>query len=157
MNIKVQVSGNHIIATGIATFNCTNETLFNYVADLGNDKNWRSEITRTDTNGLPTLNCVATEHTFLSKKLPDHINVLVCRQFEDGKRIVYETESTAAFYLKSDRTVGSHGAGSRFTYVVAFDAGIVKHALGFGLPKWLIAWKTKSDMKKYLSKLAGVL
>ncbi len=157
MDLHVQVSGTQIIATGVAIFNCSNETLFNYVADLANDKNWRGEITRTDTNGQPRLNCIATEHSFLSKKLPDHTNVLVCRQFENGKRIVYETEPTAAFYLKSDRTVESQGAGSQFTYVVAFDSNIVKHALGFGLPKWLIAWKTRSDMKKYLSKLAAVL
>lgn len=157
MDINIQVSGNHIIATGIAQLSCETDALFNYVADLGNDKNWRSEIVRTDTNGRPALNSVVIEHTFLSKQLPDHINTLICRQFIDNQRIVYETEPTAAFYLKSDRKVEPIGSGARFTYVVTFDTGIVKQALGFSLPKWLIAWKTKTDMKKYLSKLAKVL
>lgn len=46
---------------------------------------------------------------------------------------------------------------SRVTYSIEFDKSIVKHGLGFGLPTFMISMVARTDMKKYLQKLKGIL
>ena len=42
---------------------------------------------------------------------------------------------------------------TEITYHIVFDIQIVKHALGFSLPKCIVSIKAGSDMKKYLRQL----
>jgi hypothetical protein len=43
------------------------------------------------------------------------------------------------------------------TYRLQFDPAVVKHGLGFGLPRFMVHFYTKSTMKKYLAALKGIL
>lgn len=153
------VENNTIVAEASITINKSRDVVFGYIANLRNDKLWRSEITQTDTNNTePGLQTTATEHSFLSKKVPDHIYQLQCTTIQPGAEIVYQTIPGSPFFLQSlRRTQAITPNSTLFTYRIQFHRSVVKHAMGIQLPKWLITWKTKSDMKKYLQKLSEVI
>lgn len=130
------------------------EEVFNFISNLENDKIWRKEINHTSMNSKPQLNARATENSFLSKRVPNHILELQCIAFEENKKIVYETVFGSKFYLKSTREVESVSANeTKFTYTLEFDTSVVKHGLGFSLPTFLVKMVAKGDMKKYLLEL----
>lgn len=149
---------NLIYASGTITICTDHQTLFEYISNLENDKFWRKEINFTTMSSLPELGVLATEDSFLSKKVPNHILSLKCIEFQNNSCIVYETSPKSKFYLKSTRKVETISKKeSRLIYTIEFDASVVKHGLGIGLPKFLIEFVTKSDMKKYLKKLKVIL
>lgn len=135
------------------------DTVFAYIANLRNDKNWRKEINETTlSTPSPQLNSVARESSFLSKKVPARIATLQCTTFTPNVSIAYTSLPTDDFYLANTRTVQAISSStSRFTYSISFDKGIVKHGLGFSLPRFIIAWYTTKTMEKYLANLKSIL
>jgi len=134
------------------------KTVFEYISNLENDRFWRKEINSTTMSSKPQTGVMATENSFLSKRVPNNVLILKCIELLENKHIVYQTLSDSKFYLKSVRKVESISENeSKVTYTIEFDNSIVKHGLGIGLPKFIIDMVTKSDMKKYLKKLKAVL
>lgn len=132
--------------------------VFGYLSDLKNDRSWRKEINSTIMSGPPQVGALATESSFLSKKVPEHTLVLKCMELEENRRIVYQTLPDSGFYLRSERVVEPLADKTcRVTYSLAFDMGIVRHGLGFGLPKFMVDMVAKRDMKKYLRKLKALM
>lgn len=81
-----------------------------------------------------------------------------CVKFDKNEIVVFETSRDARFYLKSQRMVkAASDHSTEVIYELDFDMGIVKFAMGFSLPRFIIIWKAKSDMKKYLRKLKELL
>lgn len=134
------------------------ETVFAYVANLRNDKNWRKEINDTTlSTPLPQLNSVARESSFLSKKVPARIATLQCTTFTPNESVAYTSLPTEDFYLANTRSVQAISPSTtRLTYSISFDIGIVKHGLGFSLPRFIIAWHTTKTMEKYLAALKAI-
>lgn len=133
--------------------------VFDYVADLHNDNQWRTEINNTEITGHKIMvGVLAKEHSYLSKKVPDFIYELRCIIYEENAQITFETTDNSLFYQKNTRIVQViSDKKTLLNYSIEFDAKVVKHALGFALPKWLVAYKAQSDMKKYLRNLQRVM
>jgi hypothetical protein len=131
---------------------------FAYLANLENDCLWRKEINHTTLFGPPSLGVEAYEYSNLSKRMNNHLLVLSCKEWVEGERVVFETKPDSAFYLRSTRQIEALANNqSRFHYTVEFDNNLVKHALGFALPGFLIWFGAAQDMKKYLNKLKKVV
>lgn len=149
MNINVE--GSIIIKKDL-------KTVFDFIANLENDKKWRKEINSTTMTGKPGINVLAKEDSFLSKRTPNHILNLVCTVYDEHKKVVYETLPDSAFYLNSDRQVLLITAQeTQVVYNLTFDKSIVKQALGFSLPTFIVKSVAKADMKKYLTQLKTVI
>ncbi len=128
--------------------------VFSFFANPSNDKRWRSEINESTLNGSLQKGVEVAEYSNLSKKAPNNLIELVCTEFQVNKLAIFETKPNAPFYLKSERS--STRVSDQVTevwYTLEFDTNIVKHAIGFGLPRFLIKWKANSDLHKYLKKL----
>lgn len=132
--------------------------VFDFVANLENDQYWRKEINNTNMTGAPGIDAIACEDSFLSKRVPSHTLTLICTVYRENRQVVYQTIPVSTFYLKTDRQVEFISANeTRVLYHIQFDKDIVKHALGFSLPTFLIKMAAKAAMKKYLRKLKEVL
>jgi len=80
--------------------------------------------------------------------------VLKCIRYEKNKLVIFETTDEAEFYLKSYREVNVISDQiTEIIYSVDFDARLVRYALGFSLPEFLIYLKANLDKFKYLKKL----
>lgn len=135
------------------------DSVFSYISDLRQDKNWRKEINETtlSTPG-PALNSIATESSFLSKRVPDNKIKLQCVSYQSNNIIVHHSLPDERFSLMNSRQVEAMPDGqTRFIYEIAFDVNIVKHGLGFALPAFLVKYYTAQTMNKYLKKLKQVL
>jgi uncharacterized membrane protein len=133
-------------------------TVFDYISNLENDKFWRKEINSTTVSAKPQLNTVATESSFLSKRVPNNILTLKCTAFVENQQVVYQTLPDSVFYLKSDRKVEAISQNeTKVIYAIEFDKSIVKHGLGFTLPVFIVEFVAKNDMKKYLTKLKTIV
>jgi hypothetical protein len=131
---------------------------FAYLANLENDSLWRKEINHTTLFGPPGLGVEAYEYSNLSKRMNNHLLVLTCIEWVEGEKVVFETKPDSLFYLKSIRRIEALANNqSRFHYTIEFDNKLVKHALGFALPGFLIRFGASQDMKKYLNKLKKVV
>lgn len=157
--VGYKIEGDIIKLEGKITIEKPCAEVFKYVADLRNDCQWRTEIKKTEINDQKvSLNCLAKEHSYLSKKAPDFIYELRCIGLEENARIDYSTTEKSSFYQKNTRIVEAIGNDkTHFTYKIEFDTKVVKFALGIGLPKWIIAYKANSDIKKYLNNLRTVI
>ena len=148
----------HITATDSITIYKSSQTVFNFIADLQNDKQWRKEINGTTMQGTPQLGARDEEDSFLSKRTPSHVLQLVCTAFTQNQQVVYETVPQSKFYLKSIRQVEAVSLNeTKVTYTITFDKGIVKQGLGFNLPTFIVNLVAGTDLKKYLAKLKQVL
>jgi hypothetical protein len=147
----IKISGSIVISKDI-------KAVFNFISNLENDKLWRREVNNTTVTGPPQINAEATESSYLSKRLPSHINQLFCSEYIVDKLIVYQTVSNDKFYLKTNRQVENISQReTRFIYQIEFDKAIVKHALGFNLPSILVRLAARGDMNKYLKKLKTII
>jgi hypothetical protein len=147
-----------IKATGTITILANSKTVFEYLSNLENDKFWRKEINATSMKTKPQIHALATEDAFLSKRRPNNILNLICTQYSEHERVVYQTMSDSKFFLKSDRQVEPISPNeTTVIYSIEFDKSIVKHGLGFTLPTFIVNFVTKRDMKKYLSQLKTVI
>ena len=140
--------------TGSILVNRNVDSVFNFFANPSNDKLWRKEINQSTLEGTLQLGVSVFEYSYLSKKVSNNLLELKCTQFDKNKIAVFETHENAQFYEKSQRLVKVLSDNTtEITYTLDFDKDIVKYALGFSLPKFIISVKANSDMKKYLRQL----
>lgn len=134
------------------------EAVFRFFADPTNDPQWRTEVTHTTRKGDPGEGTTVHEHSYLSKKAPDVVVELRCVRFEENERVIFETPDGAPFYRRSERRVIVRSDGNtEVVYTLEFDTAIVKHALGFALPRFIVAQKAGHDLKRYLKRLKAML
>lgn len=137
---------------------CNNGEAFKLFCNPSNDHHWRKEINRTTLEGELQAGTLVYEYSHLSKKQPDNLRTLRCIEWVANNHATYESVPGADYYLKSQRKVTSIKPGTtRLTYELVFDTSIVKFALGFWLPPFLIAAKARSDMKKYMQQLKTII
>jgi uncharacterized membrane protein len=135
------------------------QTVFDYLANYANDPRWRAEIKDVQLNTpFVRQKTLFTEVSFLSKKVPRHVLALQCVALQAGRAITSETTAGSPFWSRNTREVEPlSGDRTRVTYRLQFDPAVVKHGLGFGLPRFMVHFYTKSTMKKYLAALKGIL
>lgn len=127
--------------------------VFEFVAHPANDKIWRTEITQTRVHGSPALGALASEKSYLSKRLPNHTLELQCKHWEPPYQVVWETVAGSPYFLRSVRRFEPNGPHTKFIYHITFDRSIVHKAIGIRLPGFLIDLLAKRDMKVYLGNL----
>jgi len=143
----VKTSGTILVNKDIAT-------VFDFFTNPANDKFWRTEINQSLLDGVLQPGMRVAEYSHLSKKAPNNLIELTCVQFDKNDRAVFETQNSAQFYEKSERNVKAISSNTtQVTYTVCFDTSLVKFALGFALPRFIIQMKAHSDTKKYLKQL----
>ena len=119
---------------------------------------WRTEINNCTLDGILQQGVTVYEHSYLSKKAPNNLVELKCIRFDKNKIAVFETPNNAQFYEKNQRQVNPVSDNTtEIIYTLEFDLEIVKFALGFSLPKFIISIKANIDMKKYLRQLKETL
>ena len=134
------------------------QEVFDFFANPGNDHLWRQEINEARVSGPIQLGVTVTEYSKLSARKPNNKIALTCIEFQENERAVFQSMENERFYVRSTREVQKKSAReTHVVYTLEFDPSIVKFALGFGLPAFLISFKAKGDMKKYLSKLKSTL
>jgi len=132
--------------------------VFSFFANPSNDKLWRSEINESILHGNLQKGVEVAEYSNLSKKASNNLMELMCTEFQENKLAIFESKPNVPFYLKSERRViNIRDQETEVSYKLDFDINIVKHALGFSLPKFIIKWKAKSDLQKYLKQLKSYL
>lgn len=148
------INKTRIKATGSILVNKSAESIFDFFANPFNDNLWRTEIHKSTIDGKLQLGATISEYAYLSKRVPNNLTVLKCVQFEQNKIATFETEETAQFYMRSIRQVNAISENTTaIIYTLYFDIDLVKYALGFALPKFIVSFKTDSDLKKYLRQL----
>jgi hypothetical protein len=155
MNMTNETTNKKLIkTTGTILVNKSVRSVFDFFANPSNDKLWRTEINQSKLDGALQLGVTVSEYSYLSKKVPNNLLELKCVQFDKNKIAIFETPGNAKFYLKSQRQVKPVSVNTtEIIYTLYFDKSIVKFALGFSLPKFIVSMKANSDMKKYLRKL----
>jgi hypothetical protein len=147
-----------IITTGTILVNKNIESVFDFFADPSNDNLWRTEINQSNVDGQLQSGVTVSEYSYLSKKAPNNLVILNCIQFDKNRIATFETPDNANFYLKSQRQVKAvSGNITEIIYTLEFDPAIVKFALGFALPKFIISLKANADIKKYVRQLKTIL
>lgn len=132
--------------------------VFNFLANLENDPQWRKEINSSKMNSEPQIGALVIEDSCLSKKVPNHILNLQCLEYIKDHKVIYQTVQESKFYLKSTRMVEEISSNQcKVFYKIDFDKNIVKHGTGINLPDFIVNWVVNHDMKKYLNKLKMVL
>ncbi|GAB3557719.1 SRPBCC family protein [Spirosoma fluminis] len=144
--------------TGTILINKDTESVFNFFANPVNDTLWRTEINKSTLNGPLQVGVTVYEYSYLSKKAPDNLIELKCVQYDKSRLAIFETPGNAEFYLRSERQVNPiFDITTEIVYTLEFDINVVKFALGFPLPKFIISFKAGSDMEKYLQRLKSKL
>jgi hypothetical protein len=144
-----------IDVTSTINISKNHKLVFDYFSNFENDKFWREEVndTKINTETLE-INTLITQDSFLSKKIPNHISILQCTDLQPYQKIVCETTESNDYWLKTTRQTESLSDDStKVIYRIEFDGGVVKHGLGFSLPKIIVSFYTKMIMKKYLAVL----
>lgn len=156
--IGTKTNSKLIQATGTILVNKSVEIVFNFFTNPGNDSFWRTEINQSTLDGPIQQGVTVSEYSNLSKKVPNNLLELKCVRLEKNKVAIFETTEDSKFYLKNQREVKAvSGNSTEVIYTLDFDVDIVKFALGFGLPKFIVSIKANSDMKKYLRQLKNHL
>lgn len=134
------------------------ENAFAFFCNPANDHLWRKEINETVVKRALQAGVLAYEYSRLSGKRPNNLVVLECTEFVPNSRVTFQSVPDSPFYLKSVRTVvAATNKETKLIYGLDFDTALVKFALGFSLPAFIIATKARGDMKKYLMKLKFLL
>jgi uncharacterized membrane protein len=131
------------------------KTVFDYLANYTNDPKWRAEIKEVQLS-TPSVRekTEVTEVSFLSKKVPRHVSLLQCVALAPGRSVASEATAASPFWSRNTREVEPlPGDRTRVVYRIQFDPAVVKHGLGFGLPRFVVYFYTKTTMKKYLAVL----
>jgi hypothetical protein len=133
-------------------------SVFSIFANPSNDKLWRTEINQSTLSGTLQLGVSVSEYSYLSKKVSNNLLELKCVEFVNNKIVVFETNENAQFYLRSERRLTAISDNkTEIKYTLIFDLNLVKFALGFTLPKFIVQLKADSDMQKYLRQLKTIL
>lgn len=147
-----------INTTGTVVVNTNSERAFDFFANPSNDNLWRTEINKATLDGNLQLGVLVSEYSNLSKKASNDLIELRCVKYEHNKLAIFETPENAQFYQRSHRQIEAiSDKTTKIIYSLDFDINIVKHALGFALPKFIVSFKAKSDLKKYLQQLKTIL
>jgi hypothetical protein len=134
------------------------ESVFDFFANPSNDHLWRTEINKSTLNGTLQVGVTVSEYSYLSKKVPNNLVELTCVELVKNKLAIFETHHNAQFYIRSQRQVKAISEHlTEVIYTLDFDIGLVKYALGFALPKFIVSFKADSDIKKYLRQLKAKL
>jgi hypothetical protein len=134
------------------------QTVFTFFANPSNDNLWRSEINKSTLDGPLQVGVTINEYSYMSKKVPNNLIELKCVQFDIDNLAIFQTPDNAVFYLRSKRQVKAISDNvTEVIYAIEFDINIVKYALGFALPKFLVSLKAAYDLKKYLVRLKTTL
>lgn len=159
MTTTITMTNKKLIRTsGTILVNRNVERVFDFLVNPGNDNLWRTEINKSILNGPLQEGVTVSEYSYLSKKAPDNLIELQCVQYEKNKLAIFETSEKSGFYLRSERQVKIiSDTTTEINYQLEFDISIVKFALGFALPKFIVSYKASSDMKKYLLQLKSIL
>ncbi len=133
--------------------------VFAYLSDYTKDHFWRKEINETEVNPSEMkVGANILESSFLSGKVPRYQSALTCTDYIPNQAVTIETVAAAPFWARSIRGVILVSENkTEVTYSIQFDMAIVKHGLGFQLPKFLVQFYTKATMKKYLKVLKHIL
>lgn len=132
--------------------------VFDYVADLRNDRHWRREINGTSIAGELREGAIALEDSRLSAKVPSYLRKLRCTEWIDQTRVVYTSCAEDSYFLRTVRTVHHNGrGGTHLSYTLEFDSSVVKVGLGFSLPQSIVRWVTRRAMRRYLKTLKAIL
>jgi hypothetical protein len=143
-----------IKTTGKILVNKDIDTVFKFFANPANDILWRKEVNQSTLTGILEMGVTVSEYSHLSKKASNNLIELKCIEFHKNKIAVFETAQNARFYERSQRQVNFVSTNTtEIVYTLDFDIEIVKFALGFSLPKFIVTMKAGSDMKKYLQNL----
>ncbi len=135
------------------------QTVFDYLANYTNDPRWRAEIQDVQLS-TPSVRekTEVTEVSFLSKKVPRHVSLLQCVALAPGRSVASEATAASPFWSRNVREVEPlPGNRTRVIYRIQFDPAVVKHGLGFGLPRFVVHLYTKVTMQKYLAALKRIL
>jgi hypothetical protein len=128
--------------------------VFDFFANPGNDSLWRTEINKSEPDGALQQGVTVSEYSYLSKKAPNNLLQLNCVEFDKNRKAIFETSGDCRFYLKNQRSVKAVSENTtELSYSLEFDKSIVNFALGFSLPSFIVSFKAKADMKKYLRQL----
>lgn len=129
--------------------------LYAFISNLENDQYWRTEVKKTILlSEKQTASFQYEQHSYLSARMPNCILIWNCVSEKQEFEIVYETDRNGDYSQQTIRRVKATSFNeSVFNYTLTFDPIIVKHALGFSLPNWLVYWYTQFVMKKYLKNL----
>ncbi len=147
-----------IKAAGKIQVNKNVKTVFDFFANPGNDSLWRTEINNSILDGPLKKGVSVSEYSNLSRKASNNLLELKCVKFEENSIVVFETGNGTRFYLKSQRMVTAISEDTtEITYKLDFDKSIVRFAIGFSLPGFIISFKAGNDMKKYLRRLKRYL
>ena len=149
-----QMTNKRLVKTrGTILININLDNVFDFFANPCNDNLWRTEINQSTLDGTLQLGVTVSEYSNLSRKASNNLLKLKCVLFDKNKTATFET-TNEPFYLKSERQVKAISENTtEIIYSIDFDIAIVKHALGFSLPKFIVSMKADSDMKKYLRQL----
>ncbi len=148
---RITISGSVIINNQI-------DKVFEFFGNPINDWQWRKEVRLTKLNKKLEPGVVVAEYSYLSPKIPENLIELVCVSYEPNLVAIFETLNNSRFYEKSQRLVTAVSKQkTKIIYTLEFDTSIVKYALGFSLPYFLISLKANYDMKKYLKNLKVLL
>lgn len=143
-----------IKTTGAILVNKKVDTVFDFFTNPSNDKLWRTEINQSTLDGTMQLGVRISEYSYLSKKAPNNLIELKCVQYDKNELAIFETLDNAKFYIRSQRQVKAISDNkTEIIYTLEFDIDLVKFALGFVLPKFIISFKAGRDLKKYLRQL----
>ena len=150
---------NTIETSATIHINCQPAKVFAYTAELGNDSAWRSEINATiSLHEREGLHHIVEEDAFLSKKLPHYLTRFICTVYIQDRKIIYQLVPGSRFFMCNCREVKALAPQQTLLrYSLKFDGGIVRHALGIGLPAIVIRCVTRLSMRKYLKKLKLLL
>lgn len=148
------INKNLIRTKGNILVNKKAKSVFDFFANPCNDNLWRTEINKSTLDGPLQLGVRISEYSYLSKKVPDNLIELTCVEFDNNSLAIFETPDKAAFHMRSQRQVKAISDNTTaIIYTLAFDIGLVKYALGFSLPKFIVSLKADRDIKKYLQRL----
>ncbi|GAB2965562.1 hypothetical protein GCM10027048_39260 [Hymenobacter coalescens] len=135
------------------------EQVFAYAADLRNDAHWRAEVHGTRLHAeQPAVGAVATEDAYLSPREPHSLTELEYLVYEPGRRMHCVSVAGSPHRLSVERRFRPLGPGTtEFVYGLEFEARLVRQALGFALPGWLLRWHTGRMMERYQRTLKRLL
>ena len=155
MNTTSKTTNKKLIkTTGTILVNKSVDSVFDFFANPINDHLWRTEINKSNLNAELQQGAKIYEYSYLSKKAPNNLIELKCLQYDKNKFAIFETLDNSQFYLRSERQVKAvSDNATEIIYNLTFDLDLVKYALGFALPKFIVSFKAASDMKKYLRQL----
>lgn len=95
-----------IQSTGAILIDKDHKTVFKYLSDYSNDKYWRKEINQTKlSTPVIELGTVLTEDSFLSKRNPNYVSFLKCKELVDDSYVCCETTAEAPFWAMNKRKV----------------------------------------------------